>query len=580
MTEPDEPPEGTQRVLAQFRNPAEIRRVEKDGNVEYRRVALLAAGVWTDAGSRQTVDYAAEGLRASAENWVDIERVRAAIPEWERLSNGQRAERLAELGDDILADEVPINFLHGPSLYGAESLDAVGHIPTDSVLVDDDGTLYADLVFHADTDQSRTAIDLMDETLEKATAGTRPPPVGPSVEIPADRVTATDRDVLTLKEAWFSAAGIVFNPASETVELGQQAATRAVAMSSAAGGGSLLYRGLQTNVINFSNVGGDPFESQEMLVAFLNTLASEADRVWLGDNEWPSDDVSGWPKQEDGDGFPIHDRPVIAEDIDLETARKVWANFEDEAYALGGPREGKPGNGPVLSGQTLKAALRHRWRMSDPTDDELPAFADMNDEELARTLETMDEDFEELKRVLQGEADDAMVAVLDAVQQYASAGEDMTAGADAFREWAAANAEIDEDALDDVLSAYLQASGAEDLGETPVEEFQMWLAEQASAEAPEEGGEPEEEEQPQLEDLAKVKETLGQFADHMNDIKDLLTAAESDRREFREDVERRLSKIEDEPEPRSLAGDASGPFVSEASTERDDEEFVPSTPPR
>lgn len=469
-------------ALAQFRNPGDIQRVERGGDVVYKRVGLLGPGVWTDQGSGQTIDYTPDGIRASADNWVDIDAVVAAAPEWPQLSNPERVERLRELGDEVLTDEAPINFMHGPALYGAESLDAVGTIPMESIIVDDNGQLYGDLVLHGDTPQSETAIDLIDEVLEAATtAGVEPPPVGPSVEIPADMV-ADANGIKELQEAWFSAAGVVFNPASRNVELGAQAQQRAVAMTSAD------EEGEQTGVIYRS-----------------------------------ADGESG--------------------------------------------------------GQTLKAALRQRWRMAtNSTDGDLPDFDEMDDEELQRALETMREDMEELEQALQG--DGSLAAVMDAVEAYAAEGEDLSAGADAFREWAAANAEIDEDVLDEVLATYLQSVDAEDLSETPVEALQSWLAEQASGEEPE-GGEGEGEgEGPEGElsvaDLEQVKNVVGEVSEHLGDIKDLLTARESDRLEELENIERRLAEIEEEPNQRSLTGDPgddefySGDGEGEESAEHED----------
>ena len=225
------------RRLAQFRNPQEIRRTEGSGDeVTYKRVMLLSPGQWADAGSQEFVDYNPEAIRRSAENFVDLDAIRTRVPEWPHLDNAERANRLNELGEAVMADgQIPVNFLHGPAMYGADSLDEIGHIPTDSVIVDDDGRMYGDITLHGDSPQSLTAIDLMDEVLEAASSGDRdPPPVGPSVEIPADDVTVED-GTLRLQEAWFSATGVVFNPASRPVELGEQARERAVAMTAADG---------------------------------------------------------------------------------------------------------------------------------------------------------------------------------------------------------------------------------------------------------------------------------------------------------------------------------------------------------
>lgn len=195
---------------------------------------------------------------------------------------------------------------------------------------------------------------------------------------------------------------------------------------------------------------------------------------------------------------------------------------------------------------------------TDSTEDELPDFDELSDEELQRALETMREDMDELEQALQG--DDEMAAVMDAVEAYAADGGDLSAGADEFRDWAAANTDLDEGLLDEVLMAYLESVDAEDLGETPVEALQAWLGDQVGGEEPDGEGEGGEEIEAELsiEDLEAVKQVVGEVSEHLGDIKDLLTEREDEREESLEDLERRLAELEDEPNQRSLTGDQGG----------------------
>jgi hypothetical protein len=78
--------------------------------------------------------------------------------------------------------------------------------------------------------------------------------------------------------------------------------------------------------VRFTNVGGDPFQSQSDLEAFLDDLAEEADGpVHIGDTEWPAED------------YAIHDRPVTAEGISEDDAVDVYDRHKEAASALGGP---------------------------------------------------------------------------------------------------------------------------------------------------------------------------------------------------------------------------------------------------
>lgn len=206
--EPD-PTDEALAALAEFREPGSIKRLEADGGgVRYSDVMLLAPGAWTDAGSRSTAVYTDTAIRASAENWVD-----------------------PATQDPV--DRAEINLLHGPALHDATTLGDVGHVPTDSIVVDEQNRMFGDLVLHGESAASELAIELMDEVLEATEDPDREaPPVGPSVEI-VDERGEVDREagVKRLEELWYSGLGIVFNPASRPVELAEQTRERAVAMA-------------------------------------------------------------------------------------------------------------------------------------------------------------------------------------------------------------------------------------------------------------------------------------------------------------------------------------------------------------
>ncbi|MFC7323238.1 hypothetical protein ACFQMF_01460 [Halorubrum rutilum] len=79
--------------------------------------------------------------------------------------------------------------------------------------------------------------------------------------------------------------------------------------------------------VYFGNVGGDPFEDQDTLEAFLDALDdAAAGAVEVGDTEWPADDYS------------IHDRTVTAAGITPSEATTIWEEHADKAAGLMGPR--------------------------------------------------------------------------------------------------------------------------------------------------------------------------------------------------------------------------------------------------
>ena len=451
------------RRLAEFRNPERIERHDEGDTVRYTDVHLLTPGVWADAGSRTHVDYNAEAIRRSADNWVDLSKVAEAVPEWGTLGADERANVLADLGEEVQTDEAPLNFLHGPAMYGADSLDNIGHIPTDSIAVDDDGRLFGDIVLSRESPQGETAIDLMDEVLEAASNGEDPPPVGPSVEIPADRTT-NDGDGKSLEEAWFSATGIVFNPASRPVDLGNQAQERAVAMTAA-----------------------EP------------------------------------------------DTP------DAGTLLLRRASLPDDG--------------------TPKWLPRHRRTMTDFDPDE------MDDAELARALETMREDMDEIHRALQDYA--TVAGVVDMARAEGFDVEESNVAE--LRDFVAEMDDVSPDEVEEFDDAAAEFFGAEetdfeDSEDAPAEAMVEWVMNQSE---PDQGDddEPEEEEEGEvtMSDLNEIKSTVAELAEFTSDVKEMLTAREEDRAETMDELERRLSALEDEPdnEGRALtAASGDGGFVS------------------
>lgn len=188
--EDDELPAPRVHALNAVENPGDIERVEEgDGAVRYTDVMLLAPGVWTDSESRMQVDYSAEGIKNSVDNWQDD----------------------------------TVNLLHDVDNEVSE----VGRVDTESVYADDMGNLYGDVVLHRENAASEYADEAMRSALESGGAEGLG---GPSVEIAADRLDdgATPPELV---EATFSGLGLVSNPASKPVDFSRQAAQRAVALA-------------------------------------------------------------------------------------------------------------------------------------------------------------------------------------------------------------------------------------------------------------------------------------------------------------------------------------------------------------
>jgi hypothetical protein len=198
-----------QRLLAGV-DDKPVKRVEGDDDkVTYTNVMLLGPGVWTDAGSGQTIHYAPDAIKRSVDNWVD--------------SRGEPVEK------------AQLNHSHDPHTPGEN----IGHVPVDSVYADAEGNMYGDIVFHRLTQRSKEMDRLMREALR--TDG-QEGLGGVSVEIPMDETEwDSERGLERMTEMWFSGVGVVMNPASETVAFGAQA-ERAVALSGAVFDRSHMFR--------------------------------------------------------------------------------------------------------------------------------------------------------------------------------------------------------------------------------------------------------------------------------------------------------------------------------------------------
>lgn len=178
------------RVLATRTLSGPIKREElDDGSVVYRNMALLAEGVWTDAGSGQPTLYDPNELEVVNDNAVNIAH---------------------DSGNEV---------------------SEVGYIEADSWTVEGDKG-YADIVL----DMESPASEYADENLQTAleSGGTKGFG-GPSIEIPANAYdlkedTATGYPKLVNGE--IHGAGLVMDPASKTTSFANQVSQQGVAMSS------------------------------------------------------------------------------------------------------------------------------------------------------------------------------------------------------------------------------------------------------------------------------------------------------------------------------------------------------------
>ena len=159
-----------------------------NGEVAYRNMSLIDAGVWTDAGSGEATEYDP-----------------------------------AEL--EVVEDNV-VNIMHDADNEVSE----VGYIDASSYRVDD-GTGFADIVLDMDSAASEYADENLQETLE---SGGEVGFGGPSIEIPAGAYDLEDTPNGHPKLVNGEIHGLAFvaDPASKKTSFARQVAERGVAMSS------------------------------------------------------------------------------------------------------------------------------------------------------------------------------------------------------------------------------------------------------------------------------------------------------------------------------------------------------------
>lgn len=162
-----------------------------EGKVAYRNLKLLTSGVWTDAGSQETVWYSPEGIR-------NLE----------------------------VTDDNAVNIMHDVD----NDVSTIGEIEAGS-LEEEGGSLFGDVIIDTSTAAGEYADENMQKSLE--TNGTKGFG-GPSVEIDAEgqKIEFNESKGLPeLKAGRLSGLGLVKNPASKPVSFARQTANRGVALA-------------------------------------------------------------------------------------------------------------------------------------------------------------------------------------------------------------------------------------------------------------------------------------------------------------------------------------------------------------
>jgi len=288
-----------------------IERIEdSDGNVRFTSIRLLGPGVWSDAGSQTATYYPPEGI----ENLT---------PEW----------------DQSEYDGPPINIMHDLDMETFEAHEAsiAGHIDPDTLDTDDEGNLYADLVFDTSSGAGQYADENLTSTLEsEGTVGFG----GPSVEIPAEGLQQSHdetRDMPRVDGGRLTGAGMVFDPASKNVNFAREAARRPVAMSASGAKGKVLTRqatGMREKFLNGAAEKltlADAGEVREILDMFgLDTDDLDDEEVMdmaedlhedlmseLEGGEGEEGDGEGVEAEEDGDKPPEEEDEDDEEDAEM-----------------------------------------------------------------------------------------------------------------------------------------------------------------------------------------------------------------------------------------------------------------------
>ena len=266
-----------------------IKRVEQDdGSVRYKNMALLAKGVWTDAGSGQPTLYDPKELEIVEDNAVNI----------------------AHDADNEVSE--------------------VGFIDADSWTVEGEKG-YADVVLTMDSPASEYADENLKTALE---SGGQKGFGGPSIEIPAGAYELernTGEGYPKLVNGEIHGAGLVMDPASKTTSFAHQVSQQGVAMSD--GQSPMVYTlkddSMEPDEIREKlNLSEDIEDETIIKLAEAGALALEEgeDEDEDEDTEMEEDEES---EEEDDEETEMEDGEMIDERID-----ELWSEIEDLKEAM------------------------------------------------------------------------------------------------------------------------------------------------------------------------------------------------------------------------------------------------------
>jgi uncharacterized membrane protein YfbV (UPF0208 family) len=251
--------ERERRVFLLAESDPTIERIEQDdGSIRYTDLTLLSPGVWTDAGSGDTIWYSPSGI----ENL-----------EWK---------------------DTTFNLYHDED----NPDNAVGEIDAESSYVDDKGNLVADIVLGMDSTASEHADDVLQTQLESG--GAKGGLKGPSVEIktgPEHVEFNQARGLQELVGGNLTGAGLVMQPASKSASFSRQVAEKGIALS---GEGSMWVQETDSNMSlqelreKLSNAGFELEDKSE------DELKSLAESLGLEDDEDEEEEEEG-EEMEEGD---------------------------------------------------------------------------------------------------------------------------------------------------------------------------------------------------------------------------------------------------------------------------------------
>ncbi len=249
-----------------------IKRQASGDEVRYSAVKILAAGVWTDSGSGESVWYSPRGLQ-----------------------------------NLTLTDGATLNIMHDSD----NEVSAAGRVEN-LQYSESERALFADLVIDTSTAAGEYADANLQKTLE--TNGAKGFG-GPSVEIPADGQEIrknSERGMKELTDGKIDGVGLVKNPASKPVSFPRQSASRGVAL----GEGQSHYRlDSERTTMSEGNPMEDPDEAREILDKYgfdgLDEMTDEdvVEMVndLMGDLAPPEEDLENQDPDEDEDETPMDD---------------------------------------------------------------------------------------------------------------------------------------------------------------------------------------------------------------------------------------------------------------------------------